>query len=153
VKRNVFIGGTLVVIAVSVLGCADENERVADIAMESARWQAEQSQTLIESNQSIADGSKGLVTADAASRQELASLQRELRADQADIARQYEELANDHTQWVEERERSSTTSSSLGAFGLVLACLAPLVLAGWALSGQQEPPTSEEIDAVINHDK
>lgn len=148
-KRNVNIGCVLVAIAVSTLGCADENERVADIAMESARWQAEQSQTLSESNQSIADGSKVLVTADAASRQELASLQRELRADQAEIARQYEELANDHTDWVEQRERETSTSSSVGALGLILACLAPLVLAGWALSSKDEPPTSEEIDAVL----
>lgn len=149
VKRNVFTGSVLVAIAVCVFGCADENERVAEIALESARWQAEQSQTLIESNQSLADGSENLVSADASARQELATLQRELRADQAEIARQHEDLATKHTQWVETRERDAANESSFGALGLIIACLAPLILAGWAMSAKDDPPTSEEIDAVV----
>jgi hypothetical protein len=136
----------------AVVGCADENERIADYAMESARWQAEQSQTLADANQQLADGSRGLVTADAASRQELAILQRELRADQAEIAQQYATLAANQQQWTEQREFNANAGSSLLGIVLLLACLTPFVLAAMALFGQNDPPSEEEIDAVSHLD-
>lgn len=145
------IVGVLLSVAVALsVGCADENERIADYAMESARWQAEQSQTLVEANQNIADGSRGLVTADAASRQELATLQRELRADQAAIAEQYEALAESHTKWVREHDRDAKAGFSILGLAIVIACLMPLLLAAGALFGQDDPPTAEEINAVID---
>ncbi len=150
-NRKEVAGVLLSVALAAVVGCADENERIADYAMESARWQAEQSQTLVEANQNIADGSRGLVTADAASRQELATLQRELRADQAEIAKQYEELAENHTQWVETHERNDRSGSSILGLAMVIACLAPFVFAAAALFGQDDPPNSEELDAVIRN--
>ena len=127
----------IVIVVAGFVGCADENERLADYAMESARWQAEQSQTLVQ--------------ADAASRQELATLQRELRADQAEIAQQYEALASNHTQWVQAHDRDAQAGSSILGLAFVLACLAPIVLAAGALFGQNDPPNDEEIDAVIHH--
>ncbi len=145
-----FVAGVLAVALVGVSGCADENAQLADYAMESARWQAEQSQTLVEANQQIAGGSRELVTADAASRQELATLQRELRADQADIAQQYQALAARHTQWMASRDRDAQAGSSILGLALILACLLPLLLAAWALFGRHDPPTAEEIEAVLN---
>ena len=105
---------------------------------------------VVEANQRIADGSRQLVTADAASRQELATLQRELRADQADIAQQYQVLAERHTQWVDARDRDAQMGSAILGLALILACLLPLLLAAWALFGRNDPPTVEEIDAVLN---
>lgn len=149
-KRKDIAGILLSVVAALSVGCADENERIADYAMESARWQAEQSQTLVEANQNIADGSRGLVTADAASRQELATLQRELRADQAEIAQQYQSLAERHTQWMDTHDRDAQAGSSIIGLALILACLLPLLLAAWAMFGRHDPPAVEEIDAVLN---
>ncbi len=148
-NRKEIAGVLLSIAAAAIVGCGDENAQLADYAMESARWQAEQSQTLVEANQNIADGSRGLVTADAASRQELASLQRELRADQAAIAQQYEALAESHSDWVESHDRDAKAGSSILGFALVLACLAPFVLAAGALFHQDDPPSGEEIDAVL----
>jgi hypothetical protein len=52
------------------VGSANGNAQLADYAMESVCRQAEQNQALV---QNIADGSRGLVTEDAPSRQELTS--------------------------------------------------------------------------------
>jgi hypothetical protein len=145
-----FVAGVLAVALIGIGGCGDENAQLADYAMESARWQAEQSQTLVEANQQIADGSRQLVAADAASRQELATLQRELRADQADIAQQYQSLAERHTQWVDACDRDAQAGSSILGLALILACLLPLLLAAWAMFGRHDPPTAEEIEAVLN---
>jgi hypothetical protein len=149
-NRKDVVASVCAVVLAGIVGCADKNAQLADYAMETARWQAEQSQTLVEANQNIADGSRGLVTADAASRQELATLQRELRADQAEIAQQYEALAESHTEWIASHERDAKAGSSILGLALVLACLMPLLLAAGALFGQDDPPTAEEIAAVLN---
>lgn len=149
-NKKDFVASVLAVALIGVGGCADDNAQLADYAMESARWQAEQCQTLVEANQHIADGSRQLVTADAASRQELATLQRELRADQAEIAQQYQSLAERHTQWMAAHDRDAQMGSAILGLALILACLLPLLLAAWALFGRNDPPTVEEIDAVLN---
>lgn len=146
-NKQWFCGG-LVLVACVLVGCEGENAQLAEYAQENARWQAEQSQTLLTAQQNLADGSRGLVNADAASRHELATLQRELREDQSQIARQYEHLTNEHAQWVRNHDRDAGAGATILGCVLLLACLAPLVLGGLALAGRDELTSEEELDAT-----
>jgi len=80
-------------LVLATMGCGDgPDQRLVDVAMESAARQAEQNQQMAELQQQVAGGAKQLVEADSRARQELAELQRELRSDQAEIGRQRDAL-------------------------------------------------------------
>ena len=72
---------------VTVTGC-DENARVARVAQEAADRQADQNKELARLSRETAEGTKRLVGADAETRKELASLQRDLQAAASEVGRQ-----------------------------------------------------------------
>ena len=135
--------------AVSLLvGCGSDG-RLADLAEQVTHDQAVQNQRMAESSQSIAQGSQQLVAADAQARGELIELQHALRHDQAEIARQRDVLEVERAEIAHDRLTDSQLGGGLIALGLLLAALAPLVLAGLSLVGLWREPTPAEEGQIL----
>jgi hypothetical protein len=90
-----------------------------------------------------------LVEADANARRELAQLQDKLRQDQADIGTQRDALELQRQTLASERKQDLLCTSSLLTLGILLACLAPLVLAGMALATLNRCSTQPEVSEVL----
>lgn len=127
-KRN-----TSVLTLLLLAGCADATRSPSDWEREVVRRQAEHERVVLEASQSVAQGGERLVAADTQARQELIALQQELRADQAEIRDQHTTLEVERKSLALARQRDYLLAGAITAAALLLACLAPLVLAGQAL--------------------
>lgn len=141
---GIVIGVTAGILA----GCSNEG-RLADLAEQVTHEQAAQNERMAESTQTIAQGSQQLVAADAQARGDLIDLQHALRQDQAEIAKQRDVLEVERGEIAQERLTDSQVGGGLIALGLLLAALAPLVLAGISLLGLWRDPTREEEGQIL----
>jgi hypothetical protein len=139
--------GTLVLAGLG--GCSDPDTRLGELASQVTREQAQQNQRIADGSKAIAQGSQHLVEADAQARRELIELQHSLRQDQVEIAQDLDALEAERKVIASQRRTESTIASGLVIFGVVIACLAPLVLAGIALQGLWREPTREEEGEVL----
>jgi len=133
----------------SLAGCQDPDPRLGQLASEAMHEQGQQNQRIAEGSRAIAEGGRQLVAADAQARRELIDLQQGLRQDQTEVARQRDTLEAERKSVARERRTDSAIRSSLLLGGLILACLAPLVLAGFALVGIWREPTREEEGQIL----
>jgi hypothetical protein len=132
-----------------LIGCGETDPRVAQVALESTRRQAEQNRKMGELQQHVAEGTKQLVDADAQARQQLAELQRELRSDQAEIGRQRDALESERRTIATERRWDSILGTSIYAGAGILACLLPLLLCGWLLHATRDKQGTDEALAEL----
>lgn len=149
-QHKMIVRGLAVAIVV-VAGCGDggQAERLARMAEQSTMQQSAQNQRITQAHTELAEGSKRLVDADAQARRELAQLQDHLREDQAELGVQRDALEMDRKSIALERRQESAVGSSLLAFGILLACLAPLVLAGISMAISHRTSTQDEVGEVI----
>lgn len=103
------------------------------MAEQTTREQSAQNQRVSRAHTALAQGSKELVQADAQARRDFAQLQDKLRQDQANLGHQRDAIASERRELAAEREQSERTCSFLTNFGIVVVCLAPLILAGFLL--------------------
>ncbi len=139
-------------VAAALVGCDSSNSQVADIARQAAQEQVDQNRRITDANKTVAEGSKHLIEADSRARRELVALQQDLRKDQAAIGLQRDALEIDRQILDVQRQRDSILGNLILATGLLLACLAPLVLAGMALWHLRQPPTEEEVSEVLTQE-
>jgi hypothetical protein len=149
-QHRIIVAGIVAVLAVAT-GCGDggQAERLAQMAEQSTFEQSAQNQRVTQAHAELAEGSKRLVDADAQARRDLAQLQDKLRQDQADLGQQRDALESERKNIALERRQESAVGSSLLAFGILLACLAPLVLAGMAMANSQSTSTQDEEGEVL----
>ena len=133
----------------SSLGCHDPDTRLGKLASQVTHEQAEQNQRIAEGSKAIAQGSQHLVEADAQARRELIELQHSLRQDQAELGQHRDALEAERKAIASERRTESAIASGLVIFGMILACLSPLILAGISLLGLWREPTREEEGEVL----
>lgn len=137
-------------LVLATMGCSDgPDQRLVDVAMESAARQADQNQQMAELQQQVAGGAKQLVEADSRARQELAELQRELRSDQAEIGRQRDALESERREIAKDRYWDSILGVSIYAGAGILACLLPLLLCGWLLHATRDKHGTDEALAEL----
>ena len=92
-----------VLLLVAATGCRESNDdRLVEMAQEHVARQAEQNRQMSESHKELAEGSRQLVEADAKAREELVVLQHDLRADQAEIGHQRDQLEAERRQIAEQ---------------------------------------------------
>ena len=142
------------VVACDIVGCDEPppDRTAVRLAERVTHEQAAQNKRLADATKSLTQGSQQLVSAEAKARQEVIALQRDLRQDQADIGRQRDSLEAERRRIAAQRLTDSTWSDTLLAVGILLACLAPLVLAGITLVGLWRAPSAEEIhDVLVEH--
>ncbi len=119
-------------------GCADSrDERFRQLAQQALREQAEQNKRMADQSREIVAASRRLVEGDAAARKDLLTAHRqltsELHSERANIDRQREKLEQERQNIATERFRDPVIAHAIGAVGLTLACLLPLLLAGYII--------------------
>lgn len=132
----------------ATIGCNNDS-RLGDLAQRVTHDQAAQNQRVAESTQRIAQGSQQLVAADAQARRDLIEMQNSLRQDQAELGKQRDALEITRAEVAEDRLTDSQTANSIIAVGVLVAAIAPLVLAGISLVGLWREPTREEEGNVL----
>lgn len=146
--------GVMMLIVVAVLvgamsGCGGDDERLVRLAEQANQQQAEQNAAMAENTRAVAEGSKALIEAETQSRNELIFLQQDLREDQAELGRQRDVLDHARRSQAAAERRESLLAPTIVTLGLILACLAPLIVAGFALVGLYVEPTREESEVVL----
>jgi hypothetical protein len=156
----------------TMIGC-DEDERLADMARDATERQAEQNQEMIRLNREVAQSNQRLIEADAQARQEVLQVQRdligrdtesrqELNALQRDtqtaihqertsLDRQHEKLDDERKEIAKQRSRDPLVAAAITGLGMVLACLAPIVLAVYLARTvlRQEPSDAELAELLL----
>jgi hypothetical protein len=131
----------LALLAAAVSGCPDEDDRVAQLAVEAANRQAAQNQELAQLNREVAEGTRRLIESDGQSRAEFAKAQRELQAQQSAVADQFNLLESERKTAAVARMREPLLAAALtGATTLLVACL-PLAVALYLLRRHQADET------------
>ena len=144
-KRMIRLRSVVMVAAVLLLaiiaGCGrSPDERLAEFAQQSMAEQrkqndriADQSQAIVEESHQLAEAAKELVASDAEARRELIAAQQELTAQlneqQSAIYTGHEQLEQERRQIAEQRHRDPIVAAVIQNFGLVIACLLPLLVA------------------------
>ena len=131
------------------IGCDETDPRVAQVAMESTRRQAEQNKQMAELQQHVAEGTKQLVEADSQARQKLVELQHELRTDQAEVGRQRDRLETERREIAKDRYWDSILGTSIYAGAGILACLLPLLVCCWLLWCTRDKQGTDEALAEL----
>jgi hypothetical protein len=130
-----------------IVGCGSNDERLAKMAQDHDTQQAAQNRTMAELQKSVADGTKRLVEAEAESREKFQAMQENLRADQATVGEQRDKLEGERREIAQQRIRDPIIAASIVQVGLWLACLLPLVLAGYLVWAMRHTPSQD--DAIV----
>ena len=121
-----------------VTGCSDSrDERFRQLAQQTIRQQAAQNERMAKQSQEIAQASRRLVQGDAEARKDLLAAQKqltsELHSERANLDRQREEMEQERRDIAAQRHRDPVIAKAIGAVGVTLACLLPLLLAGYII--------------------
>ena len=140
----------LAALIVLVSGCQSNDERLADLAKQHASQQAEQARQFAKMHEEVITASHQLVEADSRARSELTSMQRELRADQAQVGKQRDSLEAERRQIAEQRQWDSVVGDAMIAVGTLLACLLPLLAIIYLLrAARHEEQTDQALIEVL----
>ena len=121
IKHAAFVGQRFLLFSILTIAGCNENERVAQVALDAAERQAEQNQQIAENSRQVAAGAKRLIEADSQSREELIDLQHNLQAEQSRIGGLRDDLENERREVAAQR----LTESRLGP--IVKSCVAAAV--------------------------
>ena len=119
-------------------GCDDSrDERFRRLAQQALREQSEQNKRMADQNREIAEASKHLVENDSQARKEMiaahGTLQKELQTERTNIHQQLSDLESERREISKQRGRDPIIAQAIGAVGLTLSCLLPLLLAGYVI--------------------
>ena len=138
--RSVVMFAAVLLLA-TVGGCGSSpDERLADLAQQTMTEQrkqndrmADQSQAVVEESHQLAETAKALVEHDAEARRELIAAQQELTSQlngqQSAIYTGHEQLEQDRREIAQQRHRDPIIAAVIQNFGLLIACLLPLLVA------------------------
>ena len=130
-------------------GCGSSpDERLADFAEQTMTEQikqndrmADQSQAVVEESHQLAKAAKALVEHDAEARRELIAAQQELTSQlngqQSAIHTGHQQLEQDRREIAEQRHRDPIIAAVIQNFGLVIACLLPLLVSVFVIRQMQ----------------
>ena len=132
-------------------GCEEDDERLAEMAQDATRRQAEQNKEMVRLNREVSVAHQRVIEADAQSRQEVIQVQRELierdaegreqldvlqrdsqtaiHQERSSLDSQHKELESDRKEIATQRNRDPIVAAAITGFGVILACLAPIGLA------------------------
>lgn len=139
---------TLIPCAIPLLltvGCSNSDERLARFAEQATERQAEQNRRMADLQQEVAEGSRKLVEADAASRQEFTKLQQHLQSERTEIAHQRDTLEEERREIASQRVTDPLIAAALMNAGLLIACVLPLVLCWYLLRSSD----TDTVDSLV----
>ena len=133
--------------------CDDENERIAEMAQEHARSQAEQTRETTKIQRELAEGARKLVEADARAREEMTVLQRELQTERVEIGRQRDTLEADRKGLASQRRMDPIIAAAIQQVGMTFVCVLPLIVCWYLLRHRPTPEETEElVTQVLIHE-
>ena len=149
--KNLSPVAMLTMMLLMAAGCADSrDEEFRQLAQQTIRQQAAQNERMAKQSQQIVEASKHLVANDAQARKEMiaahATLQKELQTERANINQQLTELESERREIARQRGRDPIIAQAIGGVGLTLACLLPLLLAGYVIYSLNR--SSDDSDAL-----
>jgi hypothetical protein len=122
-------------------GC-DDDQRVVDVALESAERQAQQSHDVTRLNEQVAQGTRRLAESQAAAREELVALQR-------DVQQQRDALDAERRELGALRWRESLLAPAVGNLGLLLVAALALALCWRLLGALKEDPQDTALGEIL----
>lgn len=137
----------LILPALLTAGCGSKDDRLVNMAQEHEKRQAEQSQQMARMQHEVAEGARKLVEEDAKAREALTNMQDKLRSDQATIGTQRDALEADRREIASQRNRDPIVAASIMQVGLYVACLLPLILAGYLVYATRHTASAD--DAIV----
>lgn len=146
-----------------VVGCGKApDERLAEFAQQSMSQQrkqndriADQSEAIVAESHQLAETAKELVEHDAEARREMidahVELTTQLNDQQSTVYKGHDRLEEDRRQIAEQRYRDPIIASVIQNFGLIIACLLPLVVAVFVIwqMQSQEPDHAAVAEMLI----
>ena len=137
-------------VMLAMIGCEkDENERVVEIARESSQRQAEQNQQMGKLSQEVAESTKRLVEEDAKARTQITLIHQQLQTERTEIGKQRDSLEGDRKEIAQQRHRDPLIAAAITDVGVLLACLAPLLLAFYLLRAAKNGNEQEELSELL----
>ena len=134
-------------------GCSPSDERLVELSQDSVKRQAEQNRAIAAQSQEIAQAAHKLVEADAQARQELiqlqTDLQRESQAERRSLDRQHESLEHERRQIAQQRHRDPIIAAAILNAAVLLACLAPLLLAWFVIHMVRHEPVEAALGDLL----
>ena len=150
-KRTLRI--TLTLILLTSIGCnSNENSRVAELATQQLKRQADQNRRMSELQQEVASGSRELVEADANARQEMVTLQREMQTERNEIGHQRDQLEAERREIADRRNRDPIIAAAITRVAFVVVSLLPLLICWLLLQQKVEPADKYEITELLLED-
>ncbi len=144
---------TLTLILLTGASCSsDENSRVAELATQQLERQSDQNRRMAELQQEVASGSRELVEADARSRQEMVTLQREIQAEQNEIGHQRDQLEAERREIADRRNRDPIIAAAITRVAMVVVSLLPLLICWLLLRQKIEPADENQITELLLED-
>jgi hypothetical protein len=134
----------MLALAGTMLGGCGEDDRLVRMAEQASQRQAEQNKEIARQNQQVAETTKALVEADAKARQEATVMQGKLRADQAEIGHQRDNLEVERKRIAAERQWDQLLAPALLDFGGGLMIVAVLGFCGYLLIGLRHENNTEQ---------
>ena len=130
----------ILILLVAACGCDDGDRRLAEMAREAAGRQAEQNARM------------------ACLQEHVTAMQQDVQRSQAEVGRQRDLLEGERREIAGQRQRDPIVAAAIVDVGLVLACLLPLLLAGFALyclrdQGQADSAVAEVLITELITDK
>lgn len=127
---------SLIAIVLIAIGCQSDSDRVAELASRHAAQQNELSRETVKLQNELVEGTQKLVEADAQARRDFLELEGQLAEQRAEVGRRHDELEDERREIAKHRYRDPIVANALIAAATLLACLLPMLLAGWLLRSQ-----------------
>ena len=119
---NIPIRTVAATLLLSLAGCSSSDDRLVEFARESAIQQTAQNEQTARVTHELAE-----------SRTQQVRMQRDLQQQQAGVNNQRDQLESERREIARLRHRDPVIAAAIGTSALVLASLAPLLLAGYAV--------------------
>jgi hypothetical protein len=132
----------LIVIGAALLAGCDENQRLAEVAVESAERQASQNEAVTDLNHQAAEGTRRLAESLARQREELVAMQHEVQNERTELETERRELAD-------ERQRDSLLAPVVSSLGSLCIGALPLILCWYLLFGLRNEEPDQEVAEVL----
>ena len=138
----------LIPVILAIAGCESSDHRLARMAEETTREQAQQNERLAEQHHEIAQASRQLIEAGAESRAEFHELTQDLHAERSEVGRQRDRLEDERKQLATARQRDPLIASAVLQIGLGLLCLLPLLVCVYVLRAVTSGTTDDNPQAL-----
>ena len=141
---------TLAALTALIAGCNASDEQ---LLRQSLRQQAEQNAQMARHTQQIVETSGQLIEADARARGDLVELQEHLQqgvqAERRSLDRQHQELETERQAVARQRQRDPLIAAAIVNASILLACVAPLLLAYWVIRSTWTQESGAALDELL----